>query len=222
MVRALTWESLSTPWQVCLEETWNACRAGAVPVGAVVATTDGEILARGRNRIPERSAPDGLVRGNPLAHAELNALITVDYSAHDPHTLHLYTSLEPCPLCMGAFYMSGLRSLHYAARDPYAGSLNLLGTTPYLSRKPIRIFALPSEALETVLILLHTAHITHKYGADNSLLLGFLAVWEEILPAGVRLGRLFYQGGEYQRLCSADGSAAQMLAWLVDFAASQS
>jgi hypothetical protein len=69
----------------------------------------------------------------------MNALLALDEAAHDPYDCALYTTTEPCPLCLGAFYMSGLRTLHYAVHDPWAGSANLLGTTPYLSRKPIRV-----------------------------------------------------------------------------------
>ena len=41
----------------------------------------------------------------------------------------VYTTTEPCPLCMGALYMSGVRGLRFTSRDPWAGSANLLGTT---------------------------------------------------------------------------------------------
>ena len=30
--------------------------------------------------------------------------------------MHIYTAVEPCPLCMGAIYMSGVRAIHYACR----------------------------------------------------------------------------------------------------------
>lgn len=46
--------------------------------------------------------------------------------------------------------MSGVRELRFAGRDPYAGSADLLGTTPYLRRKPIRIVRSESALLESV------------------------------------------------------------------------
>ena len=53
------WESLSEPWRACVELAWEAYRAGSLPIGAVVADAQGNVLSRGRNRIYERSGEDG-------------------------------------------------------------------------------------------------------------------------------------------------------------------
>jgi hypothetical protein len=50
--------------------------------------------------------------------------------------------------------MSGIKILKYAARDRYGGSTNLLGTTPYLSRKRIQVQG-PFLELEEVSIILN-------------------------------------------------------------------
>jgi tRNA(Arg) A34 adenosine deaminase TadA len=126
-------------WQACLEEAWLAYCAGCVPVGAVVTDAAGRVLAYGRNQIWDTQGEEGCLSGHPLAHAEINALIQLPKEGIDPHTCTLYTTMEPCPLCLGAFYMSGVRQLRYASRDPYAGSTDLLGATPYLRRKPVRV-----------------------------------------------------------------------------------
>jgi tRNA(adenine34) deaminase len=133
------WSDLPQPWQVCLELAWEAYCDGCVPIGAAVTDAGGEIISRGRNRIYDVTIPEKRSRGRPLAHAEVEALQGVDYQANDPHICTLYTTTEPCPMCMGTFYMSGLRTLHFASRDPFAGSTNLLGTTWYLSHKPIKV-----------------------------------------------------------------------------------
>lgn len=141
------WSTLSLPWQCAIEEAWLAYCAGTIAVGAVITDTAGQILVRGHNEIVDKS---GVY--HPLKHAELAVLNAFDYEQYDPPFDYcLYTTLEPCPLCMGAFYMSGLRELHYAARDPHAGSTNLLGTTPYLQQKPIRLFHPDNRMLEIVL-----------------------------------------------------------------------
>ena len=126
----MLWEGLAAPWQVCLEEAWMADCAGSVPIGAVVTDAQGNIIGRGRNRIMDQTAstahpsqagprPSGLVFNHDLAHAELNALLSLHYSHDtDTHEWTLYTTMEPCPLCLGAFYIAGLRQLYYAARDP--------------------------------------------------------------------------------------------------------
>ena len=60
-------------------------------------------------------------------------------------------------MCMGAIYMSGVRTLNFAARDPFAGSINMLGTTWYLERKSIKVFG-PDQELEMVIVALFVEH----------------------------------------------------------------
>ncbi len=131
------WDDLIPAWRACLEEAWAACCSGSLPIGAIITDADGQIVARGRNRWHDTKGKPGAVFGSRLAHAELNALLAFDFNGLNRFECSLYTTTEPCPLCMGAIYMAGMRSLFFAARDPYAGSTNLLGTTPYLSRKPV-------------------------------------------------------------------------------------
>ena len=144
----LKWSDLPAPWQACWEEGWTAYRAGSLFIGAVVTDGDGRLVARGRNHINDCNALPFQVRHNQLAHAELNALLWLSPKPAEVHTYHIYSLMEPCPMCMGAIYMSGVRGVHFAARDPFAGSADLLGKTPYLSRKPVKIFAPDLPALE--------------------------------------------------------------------------
>jgi tRNA(Arg) A34 adenosine deaminase TadA len=148
----LQWSELPEPWQACWQEGWNAWLAGSLFIGAVVTDAAGQIVARGRNHIFDVDAPPYQVRANQLAHAELNALLSLAAKPADVHSYHIYTLVEPCPLCLGAIYMSGVRSIHYAARDPYAGSTNLLGTTPYLARKPVQAHGPALPALESMVV----------------------------------------------------------------------
>jgi tRNA(adenine34) deaminase len=146
------WDSLPLHWQACLEEAWLAYCAGCIPIGAIITAADGKIISRGRNRINESCVQDRVVHSSELAHAELNALIAIPKGAYDLHTCTLYTILEPCPLCLGALYMSGVNRFYFAARDPWAGSVNLLGATPYLSRKPVWAFGPSDPDLEQIII----------------------------------------------------------------------
>jgi hypothetical protein len=87
---------------------------------------------------------------------------------------------------MGTFYMSGVRTLRFAARDPFAGSLNMLGATWYLSRKPIRASG-PDPHLEplvTALFAEQDAHI-HNGKFPEGL---FWDMYREAIPEGVHLG----------------------------------
>ncbi|MBU2611982.1 MAG: nucleoside deaminase [Chloroflexi bacterium] len=202
------WHSLTPPWQACLELAWEAYCDGTVAIGALITNADGDILARGRNRIHGSSNGDGYIRHNPLAHAEINALLTLDYQAHNPHTCILYTTTEPCPMCMGMFYMSGIRTLHYACRDPFAGSVNMLGTTPYLSRKPIKAFGPPDPVLEAAILGMHVE--VNLF--ENSPYTGSLhEAWRSVIPGGVALGEKLHQTGALRQMRELGASTAEVI-----------
>jgi tRNA(Arg) A34 adenosine deaminase TadA len=199
------WSTLNLPWRICLEEAWAAYRAGSIPIGAAITDPAGTIRARGRNRVFSDAAPTASRHGNPLAHAEMHAFERLAWDTVDPATCILYTTTEPCPLCFGALYVSGLRELHYAARDPYAGSSNLLGTTAYLRRKPIRIHGPAAPHLEALIVALHVEFSLHTTGPERARVL--LDTWETTIPAGVTLGRSLHHTGHLRCLRAADATA---------------
>lgn len=195
------WSELALPWQAALEQAWEAWCGGCIPIGCAIATPAGEIVARGRNRINEPSAPPRQVCDSQLAHAELNALLAMPHLLPGRSDCTLYTTMEPCPLCMGALYMSGVRGLHYACRDAYAGSTDLLGSTPYYSRKSIRVCGPHNAALETILMALVFAHYLGHYSPQGISLVE--AEWVKSVPAGLELGRELHRGGLLERLREA-------------------
>jgi tRNA(adenine34) deaminase len=192
------WSDLSRPWQACFELAWEAWCNDCYPIGAVVTDASGIVLTRGRNRIYEKNARQDRLPWNELAHAEVEALQNLDFTKVDQHTCVLYSTTEPCPMCMGMFYMSGLRTLHYAARDPYAGSVNLLGTTWYLSRKPIKVSG-PEPLLESVIVALF---VEQELGFhDGKFPEGLF--WEMVgnaIPEGIDLGRRLFEQGELKAM----------------------
>ncbi len=188
------WKTLSRPWQAALEMAWEGYCAGTVPIGAVVADANGKVISRGRNRTLDESAPNRETRDQMLAHAEINALLALNLDQEGRHTAALYTTMEPCPLCIGAFYMSSVRTLHFAGHDPYAGSTNLLGTTPYLSRKPIKIFPPFDERLEIALTAMYTESEIHLRG-EHAITNHFFDEWRSVFPGGVDLGIALYRSG---------------------------
>ncbi len=202
------WESHSHPWQACVEEAWNAYCAGSIPVGAVITDAGGRILARERNHIYDNDGGKAQVHHNPLAHAELNVLLALNYRGIDPHPYILYTTTEPCPLCFGAFYMSGIRELRFACRDPYAGRANLLGTTSYLSRKPIRVAGPQRADLEAILMAMHAEmELGHREGGDWPV----LDTWRAVCPRGFGLGEHLHQTGLLGQMRDRRLTAAAML-----------
>lgn len=118
------WEELEPPWREAFALAWEAYGAGTIPVGAVV-TRDAEIIARGRNRLFEHVAPRGEVAGSRIAHAEMNAI------AHLPieelyHDCVLWSTLEPCPMCIGAAWLGTIGTVRYAGDDVYGGAARLI------------------------------------------------------------------------------------------------
>jgi tRNA(adenine34) deaminase len=209
------WNHLSVPWQAALEMAWEAYCDGCIPIGAVVTDAEGQILSRGRNRIYEGRTPDWTKPGAELRHAEIDALFALDYSVGDPHQWVLYTTTEPCPMCLGTFYMSGIRSLHYASRDPWAGSTDLLGKTFYLSRKPVRVFGPPDPVLELALMSLYIERVCEFRGVD-SIFGALYERWQEVVPQCLAVGKMLFETGLVAGLRAEKASAQEMVNCLAD------
>lgn len=90
-------------------------RAGSIPVGAALVDPTGQIIATGRNRRRDSTAPPGQLVGSAIAHAEMNALATLPPGHYGEYTL--YTTLEPCLLCTSALRISRIGTVRYAAAD---------------------------------------------------------------------------------------------------------
>lgn len=211
------WDELSNPWQACLELAREAYCNDCYPIGAVVTDEGGKILTRGRNRIYENRTRRCCERGDELAHAEVEALRTLDLRSIDPHTHILYTTTEPCPMCIGTFYMSGLRTLEYAARDPWAGSVGMLGKTWYLSQKPIKIIGPSEPVMENIIVALFVEQDCsfHQGGLPDG---DYYKRLEGVVGEGIAFGRQLWQMGDLHRLRAAVAPAKEMfnrLAFLV-------
>jgi tRNA(adenine34) deaminase len=118
----ITWPAPA--WREAFALAWEAFGAGTIPVGAVVTRGD-EVIARGRNRVFEVDAPPGELAGSRAAHAELNALAHLPIAETFADCV-LWTTLEPCPMCIGAIWLANLGTVRYAGADVYAGSARLI------------------------------------------------------------------------------------------------
>ena len=94
----------------------ESVNSGGGPFGAVIAR-NGEIVAEGSNNVTSHH--------DPTAHAEVSAireacrkLETFDLSGCD-----IYTSCEPCPMCLGAIYWAHLDKIYYANDRKDAGKI---------------------------------------------------------------------------------------------------
>jgi tRNA(adenine34) deaminase len=204
------WAHFPTPWRATLELAWEAYCDDCLPIGAIVTDADGQIISRGRNRIYQNHPADWSKRGAELEHAETEALRRLDFGAIEPHQCILYTTTEPCPMCMGTFYMSGLRTLHYAAREPWAGSVNLLGATWYLSRKPIKVFGPPDPVLEMLVMALFIEK-DYSQRVEHILAGAFYERWMQVVPKCLEAGRALYQKGILAGLQKRSASCEEMV-----------
>jgi tRNA(Arg) A34 adenosine deaminase TadA len=90
-----------------IEIASNGISDGGGPFGAVI-VKDGKIIAESYNRV--------ILNNDPTAHAEILAirLASSVLQSHDLQECTLYTSCEPCPMCLGAIYWSGIKKVFYS------------------------------------------------------------------------------------------------------------
>ncbi|MEL6566392.1 MAG: nucleoside deaminase [Pseudomonadota bacterium] len=100
-----------------LAEARAAGALGEVPVGAVIVSPDGQVVARAGNRT--RAQID------PTAHAEVLAIRAACAAAGSERLVghDLYVTLEPCAMCAAAIAAARVGRLYYAASDPKSGGV---------------------------------------------------------------------------------------------------
>ncbi len=203
------WETLSDPWRACADLAWEAYRAGSLPIGAIVTDADGNPLSHGRNRIHERSTEcSSALFGHKLAHAELNALLELDYYQHDPRACILWTTTEPCPLCVGALRMADLGEVRYASTEPWAGSAAMFETVPYLKNGEIRVVGPEDRRLEAVLVALQVERFLHL---KPKVLGRFMQLYEAVMPQATLAGRRLHTSGILQVMSRKQTPASDVL-----------
>ena len=111
------------------------------PFGAVI-VKDNQIIGRGHNRVPSTN--------DPTAHAEVTAIRD---ACHALGTFNLqgcsiYTSCEPCPMCLAAIYWARIDKIYYAADKEDAANIGFDDRFFYQEvNKPINQRSIPEERL---------------------------------------------------------------------------
>jgi tRNA(adenine34) deaminase len=104
---------------MALEQAELAYKAQEVPVGAVLVSPEGEVLAKNFNLKESQF--------NPTAHAEL---LVIQEGAKKLQNWRLsdcvlYVTLEPCPMCLTGMVQSRIRQCVFGAYDAKGGALSL-------------------------------------------------------------------------------------------------
>lgn len=91
-----------------VELAGESIKNGGGPFGAVI-TMEDRIISEGSNRV--------VIMFDPTAHAEIIAIRKASeiLGTHDLSGCTLYSSCEPCPMCLGAVYWAGIRRVVYSS-----------------------------------------------------------------------------------------------------------
>ena len=90
-----------------LKEAYTGIENGhGGPFGSVV-VKEGEIVGRGHNRV--------LYKKDPTCHGEMEAIRDAcqNLDTHDLSGCELYTTAEPCPMCLGAILWANIKTVYY-------------------------------------------------------------------------------------------------------------
>lgn len=131
-----------------IELSINSVKNGGGPFGAVIAR-NGEIIAEGSNCVT--------IDNDPTAHAEVSTIRKAckQLGTFDLAGCEIYTSCEPCPMCLGAIYWAHLDKIYYANDRKDAAKIGFdddfiyqeISLEPYRRLKPSEIL-LRDEAIK--------------------------------------------------------------------------
>jgi tRNA(adenine34) deaminase len=111
---------LSQLMQQALREAEKAFHKGEVPVGAVLADKEGQIVAKDHNQT--------IAQHDPTAHAEIMVMRAAGLLCRNYRLMNtvLVVTIEPCLMCMGAMLNARITHLVFGAFDPKAGAAGSL------------------------------------------------------------------------------------------------
>jgi guanine deaminase len=103
--------------EIAIKEAQKGLRANAGgPFGAVI-IRNGEIIAKGHNRVLETN--------DPTAHAEVNVIraASAKLNRFDLSDCEIYVTGEPCPMCLGAIHWAKMKKLYYGCTQEDAAQI---------------------------------------------------------------------------------------------------
>ena len=133
--------------QRAIELSANNIKNGGGPFGAII-VKDGEIISEGTNRVTAEF--------DPTAHAEISAIrqAAKKLNTFDLSGCEIYTSCEPCPMCLAAIYWAHLDKIYFGNSKIDAKNIGFDDSFIYdelklnpADRKIAMIRLLPDEAI---------------------------------------------------------------------------
>lgn len=84
----------------------DSVKNGGGPFGAII-VKNGKIISKGSNNVTKNC--------DPTAHAEITAIRNAakNLGTFDLSGCEIYTSCEPCPMCLGAIYWAHIEKMYY-------------------------------------------------------------------------------------------------------------
>ena len=138
----MTWTDMDAIWRRAMTLAWTSFCEGNLPIAAVLTDPEGHIVSEGRNHF-YKSMRFAYAK---LDHAEAECLQTLPVELHPGiRNYILYTTMEPCPMCMGTIVMADVRHVKIAAHDPWAGAADICNSNRYLADKHMDIQFLPDD-----------------------------------------------------------------------------
>lgn len=111
------WSELAPPFRRSVELAWESCSSSTFACGAVITDPAGNVVAEGRNRVFDQPSGEYPLEGTALGHAEMNALARVPAGVA-LNDCTLWSSLEPCLMCLASALLSSVGEIRFLAPDP--------------------------------------------------------------------------------------------------------
>ncbi len=155
-----------TAMRAALDEARRALAAGEFPVGCVITTGQGRIVARGARK----NSRDG----GEIDHAEVVAarLLLADSAGYpDPSELIVYATMEPCLMCFSTLILNGFRTIVHAYEDVMGGGtgLDLQALPPLYAAMDVTVVGGVCRSESLVLFQRFFREDPHGYWRDSLL-----------------------------------------------------
>jgi len=130
--------------ELAIAESRLSVEKGSSPFGAVIIKNN-EVIACAHNSV--------VFDNDPTAHAEINAIRQAcnKLNTFDLSECILYSSCEPCPMCLGAIKWANIRYVYYAASQQDADMIGFRDKKMYDGVLPIKLIHIDtSEAIQVM------------------------------------------------------------------------